>query len=92
MDNPFDKNGHITRKAQTVFDTDNFLRTIEAANVGDADAQYRMGIWHLEGGNMFADIDKEKAIEWLTKAAEQGQEKAKKALEKIPPIYQKELL
>jgi hypothetical protein len=48
MDNPFDKNGHITRKAQTVFDTDNFLRTIEAANVGDADViiEWASGIWN----------------------------------------------
>jgi TPR repeat protein len=83
MDDPFDKNGMLTDTARTVFDTDAFFRISEEAKDGDADAQYQMGFWYLDGSNKLAHEDKKKAVECLTKAAEQEHGDAKKLLEQI---------
>jgi hypothetical protein len=83
MDDPFDRNGNLTDTAKTVFDTDDFFRISEGAKDGDADAQYQMGVWYLDGSNRLVREDKKKAVEWLTKAAEQEQEDARKLLELI---------
>ena len=83
MDNPFDMDGNLTDIGRTVMDTDSLSLTLERAESGDASYQYRMGIWHLDGGNRLVSENREKAEEWLTKAAEQGYEKAKRVLEQM---------
>lgn len=83
MDYPFDKDGNLTSTARTVIDTDDFFRTYREAEAGDADAQYLMGVWHLDGSNKLAHKDKKAAQAWLAKATDQGHEKAKKVLEQI---------
>jgi TPR repeat protein len=83
MDDPFDENGNLTDIAKTLFDQEEYSFVYGDAERGDADAQYKMGIWHLDGGNTLADKDKNRAVKWLTKAAEKGHENAKKALEQI---------
>ena len=85
MDDPFDKDGNLTDIGRNVLDTDTFFSTLGRAEDGDAGAQYRMGVWHLDGDNRLVSEDKEKAAEWLAKAAEQGHEKAKKVLERMSP-------
>ena len=80
MDDPFDQDGNLSDTGRRVLDTEVFFSTIGRAEGGDAAAQYRMGVWHLDGSNILAKEDKVKAAGWLNKAAEQGHEKAKKVL------------
>jgi TPR repeat protein len=51
----------------------------EAAEQGDADAQYNLGNCYILG--MGVAQDKAKAAEWYRKAAEQGHEGAQKRLD-----------
>lgn len=47
-----------------------------AAESGNVEAQWDMGILYLSGRNTLVPKDSEKAVYWLTKAAEQGNERA----------------
>ena len=54
---------------------DNIKDIREAAEQGDAEAQYRLGIWYYNGGETpYSEIDRYRAeaIKWFRKAAEQG--------------------
>lgn len=53
----------------------------KAAEQGDADAQYKLGLFYENGYGVTQD--KEQAMQWYKKAAEQGNENAKKALDKM---------
>jgi hypothetical protein len=55
-------------------ETDEFILVLNQAGLGNADAQYILGTWYLEGQEISHDI--EKAIEWLQKASEQGHSQA----------------
>jgi TPR repeat protein len=83
MDDPWDTNGNLTDIGIDFNDNFNWTTALENAKAGDAHFQYRLGLWHLDGTNRFVDIDKKKAVEWLTKAAEQEHENAKKVIEQI---------
>ncbi len=52
---------------------------LEAAKNGDAAAQYNLGCCYYKGNGVAKDMSE--AVKWLRKAAEQGLEPAKKALE-----------
>ena len=54
---------------------------LQAAENGNMNAQYNVGICYEYGKGVEIDLDK--AIEWYTKAADLGHEKAKKALEEL---------
>ena len=54
---------------------DNIESIRKAAKQGDAEAQYRLGIWYYDGwGTGYSEIDRNRAeaIKWFRKAAEQG--------------------
>ena len=55
-----------------------FRRYQEESEEGDSDAQYNLGLCYLNGEG--AIQDRTKALRWLRKAAEQGNEDAKKIL------------
>jgi TPR repeat protein len=90
MDYPFDEDGNLTDIARSVFDTEDFFRVYEGAEGGNADDQYQIGIWHLDGGNKMAREDEKEASAWLAKAAEQGHEKAQKVLAQIKIVKDEE--
>jgi len=46
-----------------------------------ADAQFKLGLCYLEGWSLQKDLNK--ALEWLRKAADQGNIEAQKKLEKL---------
>jgi TPR repeat protein len=55
---------------------------MEAAEMNYANAQYNVGEFYLHGRGGVA-VNKIKAIEWLMKAAANGQEKAKEILNRL---------
>ena len=61
----------------------------KAAEQGDADAQFVLGVCYLEGVGITQD--KTEAMKWLQKAAKQGHEKAKKGLTEINKQERSEL-
>jgi TPR repeat protein len=63
--------------------TEGEMETIKKAELGDAEAQYQMALWHTEGSAIIVKKDNAKAAEWLTKAAGQGHEEAQKKLEEL---------
>lgn len=55
---------------------------LEAAHIGNADAQYRLAVAYAYGlGGL--DWDETRALMWLCRAAAQGQKKAQKALAEV---------
>ena len=52
-----------------------------AAEEGHVTAQYNMGLYYLSGQGVQKDIPRAK--QWLTKAAENGHEKARQLLKRI---------
>ena len=80
MDDPWDAEGKLTSTGRSFNDNFNWTTALENAQAGDADYQYKLGVWHLDGGNQFVEKDREEAVKWLTKAAEQGHKEAKKRL------------
>ena len=54
---------------------------MKKAEAGDAKAQYDLGECYDWGKGV--TYDEQEAVKWYTKAAEQGDEKAKKALEQL---------
>ena len=53
----------------------------KAADQGDADAQYKLGLFYENGYGVTQD--KEQAMQWYKKAAEQGNESAKSAIDRM---------
>ena len=53
----------------------------KAADQGDADAQYKLGVFYENGYGVTQD--KEQAMQWYKKAAEQGNESAKNAIDRM---------
>ena len=53
----------------------------KAADQGDADAQYQLGVFYENGYGVTQD--KEQAMQWYKKAAEQGNESAKNAIDRM---------
>lgn len=51
----------------------------KAADQGDSDAQYKLGVFYENGYGVTQD--KEQAMQWYKKAAEQGNESAKNAID-----------
>jgi tetratricopeptide (TPR) repeat protein len=60
----------------------------KAAEQGDADAQYKLGMLYFEGDGVPQDFDK--AAEWCLKAAAQGNKKAKEFLAEVEAAGEKE--
>jgi TPR repeat protein len=89
MDDPWDANGNFTDIGMSFNENFDWTTKLEQANSGNANAQYQMGVWHLDGENSFVEINKEKAIEWLTKSAGKENEKAKKVLEQISQLKER---
>jgi len=58
-----------------------FLKYQEAANKGDVEARYKLGMMYLKGRGV--NKDHEEAVSWLTLAAAQGHVKAKEELDRI---------
>ena len=58
---------------------------MKKAEAGDAEAQFYLGFHYYAGDRIPNGVtqDYKEAVKWLTKAAEQGSEDAKKALEEI---------
>ncbi|MBR4227363.1 MAG: glycosyltransferase [Candidatus Methanomethylophilaceae archaeon] len=54
----------------------------ELAESGNKDAQYRLARMYIEGKGTEKDVSR--ALQWMTRAAEQGHQKAKDILEKDP--------
>ena len=57
------------------------MRYTKAAKQGDAEAQYNLGMCYGQGKGVKQDV--QKAVEWYTKAAEQGFESAKDMVKKL---------
>lgn len=57
---------------------------VRKAEGGDAEAQYYLGLCYLYGNGV--PKDKKEAAKWYARAAEQGDEPAKKALQKLQPL------
>jgi TPR repeat protein len=75
--------GNYNRLEEKAWRTENEMAVIQKAQTGDMEAQYQMGQWHMEGGAILVKKNHAKAAEWLTKAAEQGHEKAKEKLAEL---------
>ena len=56
----------------------NFYRVKKSAEEGQAEAQYFLGLIYFIGKGV--DRDKQEALKWFRKAAEQGHAKAKEDL------------
>ena len=60
---------------------------VKRAEAGDAKAQWSLGGCYLYGSEVavrfVVDKDEKEAMKWFTKSAEQGDEDAKKDLEKV---------
>lgn len=63
-------------------------RIQKAAEQGDADAQFKLGLLYSDGQGVPQDYTK--AAEWFGKAAEQGHSEAKNSLEKLEAGIKKE--
>ena len=61
----------------------NYLNFTKKAEAGDAYAQFNLGLCYF--GGLGVGKDEKEAVKWYTKAAQQGDESAKKALEKFKP-------
>ena len=55
---------------------------LKSAELGNGNAMYMLG-WKYEHGNGVEQSD-EQALQWYRRAAEQGSEDAKQALERFP--------
>jgi hypothetical protein len=68
--------GIQTRKPQESekFESEKYRTILYSADVGNADAQYILGTWFMEGQEVGQDT--KKAIEWLQRSAEQGHARA----------------
>lgn len=68
----------ITSQPETIIDGKDsdahFEYYINAAKQGDANAQFKVGVYYDKGKGVTQDLTK--AVEWYTKAAEQGYAKA----------------
>lgn len=53
----------------------------KAADQGDADAQYKLGVFYENGYGVIKD--EAQAMQWYKKAADQGNEKAKSAIDRM---------
>ena len=53
----------------------------QAAEQGDVEAQYNLGLCYFKGD--YGKQDTKEAVKWLRKAAEQGYENAKDALREL---------
>ena len=80
---PWDADKEQLEAAKRFSDSGSFLSVQGRAEGGDADAQYRMGVWYLDGNNSLVKPDKETAAGWFAKAADQGNDKAKNVLQQM---------
>ena len=53
----------------------------QSAAQGNANGEYALGLWYYLGDG--GESDYEQALHWIRKAAEQGNEEAQEALERI---------
>ena len=58
-----------------------YLKFTKKAEAGDAYAQFNLGLCYF--GGLGVGKDEKEAVKWYTKAAQQGNESAKKELEKL---------
>ena len=72
-------------KGNTTFEAQKFESAVQyytrAAELGNAEAQYKLGVCYLNGDGV--KKDRTEALKWLREAAERGHAKAKKALKKL---------
>ena len=73
------------REGNSCFEAKNFESAVQyyslAAEWGNAEAQYNLGCCYEKGDGVEKDL--KETVEWFRKAAEQGLEKAKAALERL---------
>ena len=75
----------LLEKGNTTFEAQKFESAVQyytrAAELGNAEAQYKLGVCYLNGDGV--EKDRTEALKWLREAAERGHAKAKKALKKL---------
>ena len=81
--NKYDELDNFNRMENYAWRTETEMEVIKNAQAGDAEAQYQMGHWHLEGGAIMVKKNKAKAAEWLKMAVAQGHKEAQEALDEL---------
>ena len=70
-----------SEKASEQINKESFERYKKAAEQGDVEAQYNLGLMYEFGDGVEEDFDQ--AVKWFEKAAERGHEGAQDALEQL---------